>query len=78
VLIYVLFCFDTRYIQTIKCDGQVYDDEINEMNPRNVPNNDTLIMYTQMSDFKMKQHAIGTYRVTPAEIERSKSKSRRL
>jgi len=35
-------------------------------------------MYTQMSYFKLQQHVIGTYRVTPAEIERSESNYRRL
>jgi hypothetical protein len=30
-------------------------------------------MYTQMSDFKVLQHPIGTYRVTLAETERSES-----
>jgi len=27
-------------------------------------------MYTQMSNFKTQQHAIGTHRVSPVEIER--------
>ena len=34
---------------------------------------ETLNMYTQMSNFKMQQHAIGIYSVTPVDMERIES-----